>query len=271
MPKPQPGGPSCSACSGSPQVLPMLNSSPSPAPCTGQTGGITPKLKRQQWTGPFGRHWYRTTSNGLQVRGGRGKGCGRGGFAEPEVTLKLGGEGAWTGMGNELWRLFLEVTGSGHGNRVELSQTWRHFCFSSSLGWQRLGLHGALCLPSGLAVDYHNERLYWADAKLSVIGSIRLNGTDPIVAADSKRGQHPRAASASAALGPLVLPTESKGLTQHLPSSSSWPPTVLQCLPGLPPLDSLCTSPAPSGPLAHSFILPMTLSCMEATEVAGGA
>lgn len=43
--------------------------------------------------------------------------------------------------------------------------------------------------PPGLAVDYHNERLYWADAKLSVIGSIRLNGTDPIVAADSKRGQ----------------------------------------------------------------------------------
>jgi hypothetical protein len=38
-------------------------------------------------------------------------------------------------------------------------------------------------------VDYHNERLYWADAKLSVIGSIRLNGTDPIVAADSKRGE----------------------------------------------------------------------------------
>ncbi|TKC46861.1 hypothetical protein EI555_015271 [Monodon monoceros] len=46
--------------------------------------------------------------------------------------------------------------------------------------------------PTGLAVDYHNERLYWADAKLSVIGSIRLNGTDPIVAADSKRGlSHP--------------------------------------------------------------------------------
>uniref|UniRef100_H9H785 LDL receptor related protein 1 n=1 Tax=Monodelphis domestica TaxID=13616 RepID=H9H785_MONDO len=46
--------------------------------------------------------------------------------------------------------------------------------------------------PTGLAVDYHNERLYWADAKLSVIGSIRLNGTDPVLAADSKRGlSHP--------------------------------------------------------------------------------
>lgn len=44
-------------------------------------------------------------------------------------------------------------------------------------------------LTSGLAVDYHNERLYWADAKLSVIGSIRLDGTDPVVAADGKRGQ----------------------------------------------------------------------------------
>lgn len=44
----------------------------------------------------------------------------------------------------------------------------------------------------GLAVDYHNERLYWADAKLSVIGSIRLNGTDPVVAIDNKKGeQHP--------------------------------------------------------------------------------
>lgn len=44
-------------------------------------------------------------------------------------------------------------------------------------------------LLAGLAVDYHNERLYWADAKLSVIGSIRLNGTDPVVAIDSKKGK----------------------------------------------------------------------------------
>lgn len=43
--------------------------------------------------------------------------------------------------------------------------------------------------PTGLAVDYHNERLYWADAKLSVIGSIRLNGTDPVVAIDNKKGE----------------------------------------------------------------------------------
>lgn len=31
-------------------------------------------------------------------------------------------------------------------------------------------------------MDYFNERLYWADAKLSVIGSVRLDGTDPVVA-----------------------------------------------------------------------------------------
>uniref|UniRef100_A0A8C0GKY3 EGF-like domain-containing protein n=1 Tax=Chelonoidis abingdonii TaxID=106734 RepID=A0A8C0GKY3_CHEAB len=46
--------------------------------------------------------------------------------------------------------------------------------------------------PTGLAVDCHNERLYWADAKLSVIGSIRLDGTDPVVAIDNKKGlSHP--------------------------------------------------------------------------------
>lgn len=39
------------------------------------------------------------------------------------------------------------MTRSGRGNRMELSQTRRWFCFSSSLGWERLGLHNALCLP----------------------------------------------------------------------------------------------------------------------------
>lgn len=34
---------------------------------------------------------------------------------------------------------------------------------------------------TGLAVDYFNERLYWADAKLSVIGSVRLDGSDPVI------------------------------------------------------------------------------------------
>lgn len=35
-----------------------------------------------------------------------------------------------------------------------------------------------LHFPNGLAVDYHNSRLYWVDAKLLVIESIRLDGTD---------------------------------------------------------------------------------------------
>ncbi|CAH2224426.1 prolow-density lipo receptor-related 1 [Pelobates cultripes] len=46
--------------------------------------------------------------------------------------------------------------------------------------------------PTGLAVDYYNERLYWADAKLSIIGSIRLNGTDRVVAINNNKGlTHP--------------------------------------------------------------------------------
>ncbi|MGH0138785.1 UNVERIFIED_CONTAM: hypothetical protein FKN15_000914 [Acipenser sinensis] len=39
--------------------------------------------------------------------------------------------------------------------------------------------------PTGLAVDYFNERLYWADAKLSAIGSVLLNGSDPVVIINS--------------------------------------------------------------------------------------
>ncbi|KAG5836217.1 hypothetical protein ANANG_G00252240 [Anguilla anguilla] len=46
-------------------------------------------------------------------------------------------------------------------------------------------VHENIQWPTGLAVDYFNERLYWADAKLSVIGSVRLNGTDPVVAVSS--------------------------------------------------------------------------------------
>lgn len=34
-------------------------------------------------------------------------------------------------------------------------------------------------------MDYFNERLYWADAKLSLICSVRLNGSDAVVAANS--------------------------------------------------------------------------------------
>uniref|UniRef100_A0A673BUV4 Low density lipoprotein receptor-related protein 1Ab n=1 Tax=Sphaeramia orbicularis TaxID=375764 RepID=A0A673BUV4_9TELE len=43
-------------------------------------------------------------------------------------------------------------------------------------------IHDNIQWPTGLAVDYFNERLYWADAKLSVIGSVRLDGSDPVIA-----------------------------------------------------------------------------------------
>ncbi|RVE72792.1 hypothetical protein OJAV_G00041090 [Oryzias javanicus] len=47
--------------------------------------------------------------------------------------------------------------------------------------------------PTGLAVDYFNERLYWADAKLSLICSVRLNGSDVVVAVNSVKNNlhHP--------------------------------------------------------------------------------
>ncbi|KAI7794159.1 putative prolow-density lipoprotein receptor-related protein 1 [Triplophysa rosa] len=43
-------------------------------------------------------------------------------------------------------------------------------------------VHENIQWPTGLAVDYFNERLYWADVKLSIIGSVRLDGSDPVVA-----------------------------------------------------------------------------------------
>uniref|UniRef100_A0A8C1IY40 Low density lipoprotein receptor-related protein 1Ab n=1 Tax=Cyprinus carpio TaxID=7962 RepID=A0A8C1IY40_CYPCA len=43
-------------------------------------------------------------------------------------------------------------------------------------------VHENIQWPTGLAVDYFNERLYWADVKLSMIGSVRLDGSDPVVA-----------------------------------------------------------------------------------------
>uniref|UniRef100_A0A673FZ58 Low-density lipoprotein receptor-related protein 1-like n=1 Tax=Sinocyclocheilus rhinocerous TaxID=307959 RepID=A0A673FZ58_9TELE len=54
-------------------------------------------------------------------------------------------------------------------------------------------VHENIQWPTGLAVDYFNERLYWADAKLSVIGSVRLNGTDPVIAVSSVKNNlhHP--------------------------------------------------------------------------------
>lgn len=40
----------------------------------------------------------------------------------------------------------------------------------------------------GLALDYFSQRLYWADAELSVIGSVCLDGSDPRVVINGKQG-----------------------------------------------------------------------------------
>uniref|UniRef100_A0A1A8PVW5 Low density lipoprotein receptor-related protein 1 n=4 Tax=Nothobranchius TaxID=28779 RepID=A0A1A8PVW5_9TELE len=47
--------------------------------------------------------------------------------------------------------------------------------------------------PTGLAVDYFNERLYWADAKLSLICSVKLDGSDAVVAVNTLKNKllHP--------------------------------------------------------------------------------
>nr|XP_015214112.1 PREDICTED: low-density lipoprotein receptor-related protein 1B isoform X3 [Lepisosteus oculatus] len=46
---------------------------------------------------------------------------------------------------------------------------------------RRVLLEKNLRRPTGLAIDYFNQRLYWADAELSVIGSIRFDGSDSLL------------------------------------------------------------------------------------------
>uniref|UniRef100_A0A8D2ZZH8 EGF-like domain-containing protein n=1 Tax=Scophthalmus maximus TaxID=52904 RepID=A0A8D2ZZH8_SCOMX len=46
---------------------------------------------------------------------------------------------------------------------------------------RRVLLEKNLRRPTGLAIDYFNQRLYWADPELSQIGSMRLDGSDPLV------------------------------------------------------------------------------------------
>lgn len=100
----------------------------------------------------------------------------------------------------------------------------------------------AVCAP-GLAVDYHNERLYWADAKLSVIGSIRLNGTDPVVAIDNKKGEQSTVGAAgrrltcAGATSPgshlgWVPPLSGRETPAHRPSAASPQPCPRQHLAG---------------------------------------
>uniref|UniRef100_A0A669BG50 LDL receptor related protein 1B n=1 Tax=Oreochromis niloticus TaxID=8128 RepID=A0A669BG50_ORENI len=46
---------------------------------------------------------------------------------------------------------------------------------------RRVLLEKNLRRPTGLAIDYFNQRIYWADPELSQIGSMRLDGSDPLV------------------------------------------------------------------------------------------
>ncbi|KAM9485972.1 low-density lipoprotein receptor-related protein 1B [Clarias gariepinus] len=53
---------------------------------------------------------------------------------------------------------------------------------------RRVLLDKKLRRPTGLALDYFSQRLYWADAELSVIGSVCLDGSDPRVVINGKQG-----------------------------------------------------------------------------------
>ncbi|XP_048876028.1 low-density lipoprotein receptor-related protein 1B-like isoform X1 [Brienomyrus brachyistius] len=53
---------------------------------------------------------------------------------------------------------------------------------------RRILLEKNLRRPTGLAIDYFNQRLYWADAELSVIGSVRFDGSDALVAIGGRHG-----------------------------------------------------------------------------------
>ncbi|XP_073701189.1 low-density lipoprotein receptor-related protein 1B [Garra rufa] len=53
---------------------------------------------------------------------------------------------------------------------------------------RRVLLDKNLRRPTGLAIDYFSQRVFWADAELSVIGSVRFDGSDPLVVIDGKQG-----------------------------------------------------------------------------------
>ncbi|KAL2081001.1 hypothetical protein ACEWY4_022854 [Coilia grayii] len=52
---------------------------------------------------------------------------------------------------------------------------------------RRVLLDKKLRRPTALAIDYFNQRLYWADAELATIGSVRFDGSDP---QESIGGEH---------------------------------------------------------------------------------
>ncbi|MEQ2307416.1 Low-density lipoprotein receptor- protein 1B, partial [Ameca splendens] len=53
---------------------------------------------------------------------------------------------------------------------------------------RRVLLEKNLRRPTGLAIDYFNQRIYWADPELSQIGSMRLDGSDPLVTISERHG-----------------------------------------------------------------------------------
>uniref|UniRef100_A0A096LXY3 EGF-like domain-containing protein n=1 Tax=Poecilia formosa TaxID=48698 RepID=A0A096LXY3_POEFO len=53
---------------------------------------------------------------------------------------------------------------------------------------RRVLLEKNLRRPTGLAIDYFNQRIYWADPELSQIGSMRLDGSDPLVTISDRHG-----------------------------------------------------------------------------------
>lgn len=183
-----------------------------------------------------------------------GKGCGRGGFAEPEVTLKLGRKGAWTGIGNELWRLFLEVTGSGHGNRVELPQTWKHFCFPpppprawGGRGWSSTVLSASPQVWLWIITMNGYTGQMPSSQSSAASGSTARTPSWLLTANEVRILEQPQPALPLGLLSSPLSPKASPS-TRHPPHPGPSSPT---CLPGLAPLDSC----APAlHPLAHSPI-----------------
>ncbi|XP_049341186.1 low-density lipoprotein receptor-related protein 1B isoform X1 [Astyanax mexicanus] len=53
---------------------------------------------------------------------------------------------------------------------------------------RRVLLDKKLRRPTGLAIDYFGQRLYWADAELSVIGSVRFDGSDLLEVISGRQG-----------------------------------------------------------------------------------
>ncbi|KAK7940015.1 hypothetical protein WMY93_003341 [Mugilogobius chulae] len=53
---------------------------------------------------------------------------------------------------------------------------------------RRVLLEKNLRRPTGLAIDFFNQRLYWADPELSHIGSMKFDGSDPLVTISDRHG-----------------------------------------------------------------------------------